>query len=102
MIKAGSRLPDGTLHELTVEYTRGCPAGPEALRISDLVKGKRGEDPESRKAGPVRGELGGQAAGPAVKQPRVVMNFEGQPALEGKYGWAANVSSISCPRPDCG
>lgn len=41
MIKAGSRLPEGTLHELTVEYTQGCPTGPEAFKVSDLVKGKR-------------------------------------------------------------
>lgn len=41
MIKIGDRLPEGTLHELTVEYTQGCPTGPEAFRVSDLVKGKR-------------------------------------------------------------
>ena len=41
MIKVGSRLPEGTLHELTVEYTQGCPTGPEAFKVSDLVKGKR-------------------------------------------------------------
>ena len=41
MIKAGSRLPEGTLHELTVEYTQGCPTGPEAFKVSDLVKGRR-------------------------------------------------------------
>ena len=41
MIKVGDKLPEGTLHELTVEYTQGCPTGPEAFKVSDLVKGKR-------------------------------------------------------------
>ncbi len=41
MIKVGDRLPESTLNELTVEYTQGCPTGPEAFKVSDLVKGKR-------------------------------------------------------------
>ena len=41
MIKVGDRLPEGTLHELTVEYTQGCPTGPEAFKVADLVRGKR-------------------------------------------------------------
>jgi peroxiredoxin len=41
MIKVGDRLPEGTLHQLTVEYTHGCPTGPEAFKVSDLIKGKR-------------------------------------------------------------
>ncbi|HXF66184.1 MAG TPA: peroxiredoxin [Burkholderiales bacterium] len=41
MIKVGDRLPEGTLHELTVEYTAGCPTAPEAFKVSDLVRGKR-------------------------------------------------------------
>lgn len=41
MIKVGDRLPEGTLHQLTVEYTQGCPTGPEAYKVSDLTKGKR-------------------------------------------------------------
>jgi glutaredoxin/glutathione-dependent peroxiredoxin len=41
MIRVGDRLPEGTLHELTVEYTQGCPTGPEAFKVSDLTSGKR-------------------------------------------------------------
>lgn len=41
MIRVGDRLPEGTLHELRVEYTAGCPTAPEAFRVSDLVRGKR-------------------------------------------------------------
>lgn len=41
MIKIGDRLPQGTLQELTVEYTPGCPTGPETYKVSELVKGKR-------------------------------------------------------------
>ena len=41
MIKVGDRLPEATLNELTVEYTQGCPTGPEAYKISDLTRGKR-------------------------------------------------------------
>lgn len=41
MIKVGDRVPEGTLHQLTVEYTQGCPTGPEAFKVSDLTRGKR-------------------------------------------------------------
>lgn len=41
MIKVGDKLPEGTLHQLTVEYTQGCPTGPEAFKVWDLIKGKR-------------------------------------------------------------
>jgi glutaredoxin/glutathione-dependent peroxiredoxin len=41
VIKVGDRLPEATLNELTVEYTRGCPTGPESYKVSDLVKGRR-------------------------------------------------------------
>ena len=41
MIKVGDRLPEATLNELTVEYTQGCPTGPEAFKVSDLTRGKR-------------------------------------------------------------
>jgi glutaredoxin/glutathione-dependent peroxiredoxin len=41
MIKVGDRLPEATLNQLTVEYTQGCPTGPEAYKVSDLTKDKR-------------------------------------------------------------
>lgn len=41
MIKVGDRLPEGTLNQLTVEYTQGCPTGPEAYKVSDLTRDKR-------------------------------------------------------------
>jgi hypothetical protein len=37
MIKAGDRLSEATLNELTVEYTQGCPTSPEAYKVSDLT-----------------------------------------------------------------
>jgi glutaredoxin/glutathione-dependent peroxiredoxin len=40
-IKAGDRLPEATLQELTVEWTPGCPTGPESRKVSDLTRGKR-------------------------------------------------------------
>jgi peroxiredoxin len=40
-IKVGDKLPDGTLWELPVEYTHGCPTGPEAVKIAEATKGKR-------------------------------------------------------------
>ena len=40
-IKVGDKLPDGTLWELPVEYTLGCPTGPNAIKISEATKGKR-------------------------------------------------------------
>ena len=41
MIKVGDKLPEATLNQLPVEYTQGCPTGPEAYKVSDLTKGKR-------------------------------------------------------------
>lgn len=41
MIQVGDRLPEATLNQLTVEYTQGCPTGPEAFKVSDLTSGKR-------------------------------------------------------------
>jgi peroxiredoxin len=41
MIKVGDKLPDATLNELTVEYTPGCPTGPESHSVADLTRGKR-------------------------------------------------------------
>ena len=41
MIKVGDPLPEATLNELTVEYTQGCPTGPEAYKVSALTQGKR-------------------------------------------------------------
>lgn len=41
MIKVGDHLPEATLNQLTVEYTQGCPTGPEAFKVSDLTRGKR-------------------------------------------------------------
>ena len=41
MIKVGDKLPEATLNQLTVEYTQGCPTGPESYKVSDLTRGKR-------------------------------------------------------------
>jgi glutaredoxin/glutathione-dependent peroxiredoxin len=40
-IKVGDRLPDGTLTEFIETETPGCTVGPNAFKVSDLVKGKR-------------------------------------------------------------
>ncbi len=40
-IKVGDRLPEAALNELTVEYTQGCPTGPESFKVSGLTRGKR-------------------------------------------------------------
>lgn len=40
-IKVGDKLPEGTLQELTVEWTPGCPTGPESHKVSDLTRNKR-------------------------------------------------------------
>lgn len=40
-IKVGDRLPEATLQELTVEWTPGCPIGPENRKVSELTRGKR-------------------------------------------------------------
>jgi len=41
MIKVGDRLPAGKVWELPVEWSVGCPAGPEAVSVPDAVKGKK-------------------------------------------------------------
>ena len=40
-VKEGERLPDATLQELPVEYSAGCPTGPENRSVNELTKGKR-------------------------------------------------------------
>jgi len=40
-IKVGDRLPEGTLHEFIDTETEGCALGPNAWKVSDLVKGKK-------------------------------------------------------------
>jgi len=40
-ITVGDRLPDGTLTELIETETLGCTLGPNAFRVSELLKGKR-------------------------------------------------------------
>ena len=40
-IAVGDRLPDGTLTELIETEMPGCTLGPNAFKVSDLVKGKR-------------------------------------------------------------
>ena len=40
-ITVGDRLPDGTLTELIETEPPGCTLGPNAFRVSELVKGKR-------------------------------------------------------------
>lgn len=40
-IKVGDKLPEGMLQELTVEWTPGCPIGPESHKVSDLTRNKR-------------------------------------------------------------
>lgn len=41
-IKAGERLPEGTLYESTdLDPATGCPTKPQALSVTDLVKGKK-------------------------------------------------------------
>ena len=41
MIKVGDRLPEGTLTEFVETETAGCSLGPNAFKVSDLVKGKK-------------------------------------------------------------
>ena len=41
MIKVGDRLPEGTLTEFIETETAGCSLGPNAFKVSDLVKGKK-------------------------------------------------------------
>lgn len=40
-IKAGDRIPDGTLTEFISVETEGCSLGPNAFQVADLVKGKK-------------------------------------------------------------
>jgi len=40
-ITVGDKLPDSTLYEYIDEETEGCSIGPNAFKISDLVKGKK-------------------------------------------------------------
>ena len=40
-IRAGDRLPAGTLMEMNEVETPGCPAGPVSLKVEELLKGRR-------------------------------------------------------------
>ena len=40
-IKIGDKLPDATLFEYRETEEGGCPIGPNAFKVSDLVKGRR-------------------------------------------------------------
>jgi peroxiredoxin len=40
-IKIGDRLPEGTLTEMIDTEREGCTLGPNAFKVSDLVKGKK-------------------------------------------------------------
>jgi len=40
-IKVGDRLPEGTLTEMIDTERDGCTLGPNAFKVSDLVKGKK-------------------------------------------------------------
>lgn len=40
-IQVGDRLPAGTLWEMVYEDTPGCPAGPQQLKVEDLLPGRR-------------------------------------------------------------
>jgi glutaredoxin/glutathione-dependent peroxiredoxin len=40
-IKVGDRLPEGTLTEMIDAEREGCTLGPNAFKVSDLVKGKK-------------------------------------------------------------
>ena len=40
-IKVGDKLPDGTLSEFLETEQPGCTIGPNAFKVSDLVKGKK-------------------------------------------------------------
>ena len=40
-IKVGDRLPEGTLTEMVDTEREGCTLGPNAFKVSDLVKGKK-------------------------------------------------------------
>jgi glutaredoxin/glutathione-dependent peroxiredoxin len=40
-IKVGDRLPEGTLTEMIDTEREGCTLGPNAFKVSDLVKGRK-------------------------------------------------------------
>ena len=40
-IKVGDKLPDATLHEYIEVEGNGCSIGPNAFKVSDLVRGKK-------------------------------------------------------------
>jgi len=40
-IQVGQALPNATLYEFFDEETGGCSIGPNALQVSDLIKGKK-------------------------------------------------------------
>jgi glutaredoxin/glutathione-dependent peroxiredoxin len=40
-VKAGDRLPEGTLTEFIETETEGCTLGPNAFKVSDLTRGKK-------------------------------------------------------------
>lgn len=41
MIQEGEQLPEGKVWELPVEWSVGCPSGPEPISVRDAVRGKR-------------------------------------------------------------
>ena len=40
-IKAGDRVPEGTLYEFIEVEGNGCSVGPNAFKVQDMVKGKK-------------------------------------------------------------
>src|SRR5207249_9951566 len=40
-IKAGDRLPNGTLNEFIEVETEGCSVGPNTFKVEDMAKGKK-------------------------------------------------------------
>ncbi|VFR54397.1 Peroxiredoxin [plant metagenome] len=40
-VKAGDRVPEGTLTEFIETETAGCTLGPNAFKVSDLTRGKK-------------------------------------------------------------
>ena len=40
-IKAGDRLPNGTLNEFMEVETEGCSVGPNTFKVEDMAKGKK-------------------------------------------------------------
>jgi glutaredoxin/glutathione-dependent peroxiredoxin len=40
-IKAGDKLPEATLYEFIEQEGNGCTIGPNAFKVSDLVRGKK-------------------------------------------------------------